>query len=156
MTRLGRSPPLVRQSMYDGLSSYYTLSIRIHRLSCQVCMLFLSARWRPTLPRRCSRVLSLERTGSRLRQRGTAGFFVIKTKMFTSRKFHPKQIWSTTYCQRGGGSLLENTTRPFFFFGSSNDFLLYLKLIILKKSIFGCFVKCMDQVEMYPPGLSTA
>ena len=24
VTRLGRSPPLVRQSMYDGLSSYYT------------------------------------------------------------------------------------------------------------------------------------
>ena len=23
-------------------------------------------------------------------------FFVIKTKMFTSRKFHPKQTWSTT------------------------------------------------------------
>ena len=120
--------------MYDGLSSYYTLFIRIHRLSCQVCMLFLDDliilynAW------------LLQRGGDLLFRGGAAEcwawrelardwgkeelqvFFVIKTKMFTSRKFHPKQIWSTTYCQRGGGSSLENTTRPFFSSGLGTTF----------------------------------
>ena len=139
MTRLGRSPPLVRQSMYDGLSSYYTLFIRIHRLSCQVCMLFLSARWRPTLPRRCSRVLSLERTGSRLRQRGTAGFFRHKNKNVYIQKMSSKT--SNIFIQKISSktnmvNYILPTWRRFFigehnptvfFFGSSNDSLLYLK-----------------------------